>query len=890
MILTKMYQKHLFGVFLLFATALLPGKSFAQQGEPLPGGSTINLTFDEDGKIITPPGGFSLKEGEKYNYKITVLKPVKQHAQLIKYFRDKVQNTYQKLNDPTDPVAIIYQQLCTGSGKDFNSFKTQYKDLYDALNTDPVTALANMSAKPADSFGFFNRKDNLIKYLFGDIYKVKFIVDKQTQTITASYAKNAEATFDNVVHSVDHADVEVRVADLQKQFLISYYNDLITPVNNFFKNVPTNQFYEVALKTDLVAVTQIREELVRKIQPGVHKPGFTFCIPNLQRDLQMLRQGYNSNLMIKILDFDWVLFWAWYNDGELKLNPLNFTDQNRLYLPKAYDEKKAKEYDLYITNSMNRMKSPSSDLKISVPQFDTLNRLSGKGKEVYSYEKENAETKKKNLAAAKVFQQVFKLTDSISFRVTDPQAENDLYLKSYNAAEGLKPSKGSLKRAIPLDTHVEVMGYNIKSSQAFTVTPTFIVIEDKSKAIAQLDDAGNTATSLATQALANITAGSTLTGLFKQSSKNVQINLTSPTPKSLSGEQKGTNTFAPGGINYYIILSKSKGKLELQVTDDDKTPFSAEDVTELINQELDKTGIDNCNDKLKDLIYKKIYDNIQAKTIKLNGNIAHMEAARRKILDEISDIATTIASDEITKIKIYEKGIYDELANQYALLSVAGNMINQANVTIPPDKLKMDDDQTPAAYLNTYFSIDDQDAAKKVNLQLTLTNKADNKVLFPKSDFYRTSTAHWVTGSLGFGYVFNAFSRSDVTIKDGVITNTPDEDQFRLIAGLNFYPVPIMLTDSRCIFSLKGRDLASRFSIFTGVSFPKPLYNPHLGISVEPWPGIKLTGGIHFYRRTTYTVVNDQVSNEHNAYNYNGAFASLTIDPVTFIKLIGFIK
>ncbi len=157
-------------------------------------------------------------------------------------------------------------------------------------------------------------------------------------------------------------------------------------------------------------------------------------------------------------------------------------------------------------------------------------------------------------------------------------------------------------------------------------------------------------------------------------------------------------------------------------------------------------------------------------------------------------------------------------------------------------------------------------------------------------DNYKVSQPRWVMASMGLSYAFEKFRRNEAEVKEGKIVNVPDEDQARLVTGLNFYFVPILLTDSRAIWNLPGRQKVSRLSVFVGASFPKPLYNPQLGLSVEPWPGVKSTYGWHFYRKTAQTIVNDQLQNEESKYIYNSPFVSVSIEPLSFVKLIGLIK
>lgn len=155
---------------------------------------------------------------------------------------------------------------------------------------------------------------------------------------------------------------------------------------------------------------------------------------------------------------------------------------------------------------------------------------------------------------------------------------------------------------------------------------------------------------------------------------------------------------------------------------------------------------------------------------------------------------------------------------------------------------------------------------------------------------YVTAPTTWLTPSIGIAYIFDAFRRSEVKVENGAVTNNTDEEQLRIIAGFHIHFAPMLQKDNRSIFQLKGKALLSRFSAFAGVSFPKPFYNLHPGLSADIWPGVKVMAGAHFYHFTNYTVLNNQIIDQKSGYVFNGGFASINIDPVAFVKLIGIIK
>lgn len=255
---------------------------------------------------------------------------------------------------------------------------------------------------------------------------------------------------------------------------------------------------------------------------------------------------------------------------------------------------------------------------------------------------------------------------------------------------------------------------------------------------------------------------------------------------------------------------------------------------------------------------------------------------RDNVLDKLMEVAGKIIAEELKK----ELGKrYNEIDVAFNIAPMAKYLYDKEGYQLPPREVKPGKPVAPAAYYNQYATLEAQTEAKKVVFPFTVTGKKD-KATVTREDRFRVTPPRWVTASLGFAWLTEPFRRNEVTTGTAGISNEPDEHRLRLAVGINLYPVPARLADDRFIFSLSGRELASRFSFFLGTSFPKPLYNPKVGIGVEPWTGIHVVGGLHFYRRTTYQVMNDQLVDERSRYVYNSPFVSLALEPSVLLKLL----
>jgi hypothetical protein len=84
-----------------------------------------------------------------------------------------------------------------------------------------------------------------------------------------------------------------------------------------------------------------------------------------------------------ILNSQWIKEWLWVRNGEISLNPLDFTSKDFIAQHPEYDETRSKLYNDFVERSIDNMLS-STDAQ-DLEKFKNLLKEKGRGKELYSY-------------------------------------------------------------------------------------------------------------------------------------------------------------------------------------------------------------------------------------------------------------------------------------------------------------------------------------------------------------------------------------------------------------------------------------------------------------------------------------------------------------------------
>ncbi len=150
---------------------------------------------------------------------------------------------------------------------------------------------------------------------------------------------------------------------------------------------------------------------------------------------------------------------------------------------------------------------------------------------------------------------------------------------------------------------------------------------------------------------------------------------------------------------------------------------------------------------------------------------------------------------------------------------------------------------------------------------------------------YRIGKRCWVMASAGAAFTFKSYISNEATVSGNQVTINNDYNNARFVAGLHFYPLGLFQMDES-FMGFSSRRALSRLSLFTGLGIPDPLKNFYIGISDDIFPGIHLTVGPQFIRYMHTQIDNDQIYDYASTFKYVGFFTSLTIDPVSLVKMI----
>ncbi|GEO03363.1 hypothetical protein AAE02nite_10270 [Adhaeribacter aerolatus] len=875
------------------------------------GQKTINIHFDEYGKV-KKKSAFYLKKEKEYKFILRIDNPSEQHNNFNKYLQQKFNNTYKNLSDETNPLVALYAYLW---GDDYEVIKSDMKEISDILSKSD--AEATLTATPTD-FKYLHSKFFLKNNLFGNIFTVKAepglsgVPIKPHPSRRKDESKSprikeegdAEKVAEEVIKvnaKPEHTGVPVKPeltwgpksspynkpmyletpsfkindeyelkllsANLKEQFIQSFYseglkNDII------IRSVKPGVFYNKDIPSFL-GLAKSLEELKKLIE----KEDTYVCDEILINNYEEIKSHFDNSNIIKVLKSNWVKQWIWVNEGMLTINPFGFTDEDKLNLPRSFDEEGAKKYDAYRENSIKLLINSNTinEGQVDHTKFDSLLNQSGEGRMVFTKRyKDKVETlKKKNTNSATDQQKVFSTISVLRFPSLERKKSKTAF-RMYDASNKLKADSSNFTETIGNNVQVKVVAYNLKPNEKFVLSENPKEIKDESTTIAKINEAGD-----ALAGVAGLTAGlpSALLTL-------AQLVVPKPTDKVppfniAIGEQSHKNLSNKGLIgNKTLMIEKDAANLKI-IDDKNKQIQEQLKISFSIDNYINDLGLDSCP-SLRNALIKEI----------TNSN------NRALLFENLGDGLNYFQSriDAIIKpviLKYNKELILYNINNQLAVIEF---IKNQESFLLPPVKIDAKTDTT-AKHRNLVVDIAPVEKATRKDIQLSVVDLKSSKVISSKKDAYKTAPTHWVAGSIGLAYVLNPFSRNAATISNGIISNTRDEEQLRLIAGLNFYPIPIIMADDRPVWKMPfNQKMLSRISIFGGLSFPKPLYNLHTGLGIDIVPGVKIGHGFHFYRFTNYTLLNNEIINEKSNYVYNGSYFNFSLEPTAVVKFLGLVK
>ncbi len=806
--------------------------------------STIDIELDEFGKGKLP--GFALIKGQKYDINIVIDKPEKQHEAFIKGLVTRLEASYDSLDFGQNLTFYSYIWK-----NEFDQLRREIRSLADILkSTDPRAVLA---AAPDGSFEHFLGKKFLLDALFDKSFKVACNIQKTEQE--GSSASKQTIALSGVEAKDDTLKVQVYVADFEKLFIEKFFNEGKKAWTVTLPRRPQRFYYEMEqlklLKTSIKELQKLFDV----------NPGYIFCHRFLAEKFKEINGRYTSNATAVAFESgwvkDWIMQWMWFDGAKLALNPLGFTDESRLPFRTGYDSDKARYYDEYRSNALAYMLDigNTGDQRVDFMMFDSILAQKGLGPAKFDYRNFNETMKASNKMAAEQKQLIFSNISTVKFAVIADDKKDEYVYRHFDAANDLTGTTPDTGPAMSNKNKVSVAVYNLKPDELFSLQEKPVEIKNESAAITQLNQAGDMLSGLMTGAAPLSQILSAFAGSFRSPDLV-------PIPAQITAVDY-LKKFDDNGIK-----GEKSGRIEVE---------NIQIVAGLLLvKTLESYKIEKCFSELDER--KALLALLLARLNKLNKPIDSPEiilAEAEKMIREM------IEADNATRAFME-----NELAKFISVLDI---ITNPAFYTLPPEKIEPTKSKQPQ-YRNELLAINEESKAVKKNLDILVTNQKTGKEVLKKKDSYKTAPPTRITASLGATWVMSSFARNEMKMEGGVITGKTDKERLRVIAGIHYQLAPLILADDRSIFKLKGKELLSRFSIFGGFSFPKPFYNLHPGVAADIYTGVKVVATTHFFRYTNYTMMNGQIIDEKSKMVYNGITLGVSLEPVTFIKLIGILK
>jgi len=539
--------------------------------------------------------------------------------------------------------------------------------------------------------------------------------------------------------------------------------------------------------------------------------------------------------------------WLWYTGGKLAVNPLIVTNTWLLY--------------------------PNSEPNSLITPADTT---------LFSSVTMDAELKK--------FLVTSRVVNKVTFPVTEKDGEFRLY--QYDGANGYKTDVKANKKAISDEQAIAVLVHNVPNSTSISISLEEGDLKDRGFVAGELDDALNIFSGAITDVGGKSDAISAILGLFNPA----QLTARAPIVKVSGGKKMQASeayaTFSQSGkmMQGYDTIQNSLARRILEIQRDENT------------EEVDAVEIETYKIPLiKDQNVDKRTLIIASLTLPYNTNCKGQCKSIPPVL-----IDSFIARDECVRLK-YEKELINEGANKLferfncfmdkvercnkVMLALTGNLeekmnsylpyLEITNRSIPPQLLTSETDDNELYRTIVYYP-DVPAAPKKLIYTLKEERKEGEEEV--KTDVVKQSIKvggiHYIDVSAGV-----AFTTSAYTVGKRGANDLPERDpgeQFKVIAGLNFYPFGLFKQDNRIPGTFKNR-----ISAFVGISIPKSLDNYYTGVSYDWVPGIRTIAGAHFFKETRFKVFNNQITDQASGLKTAGLFLSVNIEPSTFVKALG---
>lgn len=537
--------------------------------------------------------------------------------------------------------------------------------------------------------------------------------------------------------------------------------------------------------------------------------------------------------------------WLWFNEGNIRINPLQSTVKDKRY--------PNEEPNLFFSPTQKKLQDSLEKLK-AFENFATTTK---------TFNKIILPIKSQQCRLDTLMIQYNMVGDSLKRTDVDKNEFKDGYIKN------------NLQLVIPV--------YNIPENKTVLLGPNQKDLIYESRAITEINSMAEKLGVVTSLGLSNSATIGKITGLLN-TAPIPDVNIKFPDPDNnaklkadteslLEPRNKKLNLLNWTGTIGQPVTAVQVGAILVQLTNKDlkedkkrilwTSQFGEENLNSLrdippLFERLLQAFVED--DRYFFLDYSSMGNIIPD----INKMIKRFNAFKDKI---------KIRAQEINRLKTLNSDKYDFL--------LAYVRISQRS--LPPEILKAKTD-TAAIYYTRIFVPEIPDAPKTISYTINEGTAGIAKLKeVDKLQFKRVKTQLFDL-SVGIGYTFSDYNITSNTGSELPTTILGDKFQFQ--AGLHWYFIHRLNKLNDKLF--KNTD--ERFSLYVGLSLKKALENYYTGISYDIVPGVRLIAGAHFYKNNRFKIINNAVAEKASGISYAGLFTSLNLEPLTIGKAIGLFK
>jgi hypothetical protein len=655
--------------------------------------------------------------------------------------------------------------------------------------------------------------------------------------ILTTAATQTKTTIDRRFHQFQ---IDIFRPDILKTWLLTYYNSLKDM--NLLSDLTVDELrHEMAIIADL-------NMKIAKIQPitcDYNNDDITF-ITHALPDLKLLSDLKDGIFYQKLI---------WINRGTFKFDPF--------IADTLYDKTKADLFNKKVSDELAKTccLTDLQKLKALIKSQQTGRDSFMTGTKAIAFGFKNMEDLQNSKG----------LVNRILIPFSDPEWKQKRVLAySFDNFSTPKKYRGL---AIPENESLSVGVYNIPSGNDITFTSKNAVVSDQSK----ITDAFNSATSSFGDALSSVIG---LGISFEQPTyplKDYVMN------NKAEGFEIGLSAVEVTSLKSIKFYKEPKGALKV-----DKS-FS-------LTLNGIALGVDNWESIdpetiLDDYLQLKLKDKPEILEKAQSFEQPYMDCLKSKPKFSYHDQekAKVVLQNFVNRFKDFalinekrEALLTDDLNNDFIII---GYLAQFNQIYLPKKTYALNTVNTPKFHTQL-SSFDETNPPQQITYTVTQNTKGNAKgdtVIGIRN--YRVGKRYWVLASAGAAFTFKSYISNDATVTGNQVTINNEYNNARFVAGLNFYFLGLFQMDES-FMGLSSHRAVSRLSLFTGLGIPDPLKNFYIGLSDDIFPGIHLTVGPQFIRYAHTQIDNDQIYDHASTFKYVGVFSSLTIDPVSLVKMI----